>query len=327
MADEKDEFRKMAEIADAIQTILDDESPQTSSQQLPQESSEETSPPETQNQDAIEDTSPLEVTDAQPEDDTGPDAGLDAGLEAAIAAELSGESDLLATDSPSEAQEIAEDEASDSSDMTIASDSEGESEIESEIESEGESESEIAGNFGGDFGGDFGAIDTKTAPAQVLSSADTPPQTAETDSLPTPQAVTETSPPAASGTISDHMKLSLDMRDLLSNLQNNQNTHETQHALMTELEQAQKNTISQMRDAIAKAGQSLPNLKAHIEDDMRKIEQDIIDSQHTIERLAIEFDAKIQDIHQRYQANFNAEQRRIDRYQDFIEFLLREKNK
>ena len=315
MADEKDEFRKMAEIADAIQTILDDESPQTSSQQLPQESSEETSPPETQNQDAIEDTSPLDVTDAQPEDDTGPDAGLDAGLEAAIAAELSGESDLLATDSPSEAQEIAEDEASDSSDMTIASDSEG--------ESESESESEIAGNFGGDFG----AIETKTAPAQVLSSADTPPQTAETDSLPTPQAVTETSPPAASGTISDHMKLSLDMRDLLSNLQNNQNTHETQHALMTELEQAQKNTISQMRDAIAKAGQSLPNLKAHIEDDIRKIEQDIIDSQHTIERLAIEFDAKIQDIHQRYQANFNAEQRRIDRYQDFIEFLLREKNK
>ncbi len=123
------------------------------------------------------------------------------------------------------------------------------------------------------------------------------------------------------------MKLSLDMREVLSDLQSNQNTYETQQDLLSELEQAQKNTTAQMRDAIAKAGQNLPALKARIEEDIRQIEQDMIDSQHTIERLALEFDAKIQDIHQRYQANFEAERRRIDRYQDFIEFLLREKNK
>lgn len=313
MADEKDEFRKMAEIADAIQNILDDEPSETAPQQAPQDDRNLASDnPDIESQQETDEAAPLAGVDDISNDEAGLDASLDAELEAAIAAELGDETDLLATDSPTEIEDITEGMANKAAEAA--------EEEAVEEAAENTPDTVIGGNFGGDFGGDFGATSTP-------ASAQTPSSPAETSAPVETPATPAPTPAHQSTSLSDHMKLSLDMREVLSDLQSNQNTYETQQDLLSELEQAQKNTTAQMRDAIAKAGQNLPALKARIEEDIRQIEQDMIDSQHTIERLALEFDAKIQDIHQRYQANFEAERRRIDRYQDFIEFLLREKNK
>ncbi len=109
MADEKDEFRKMAEIADAIQNILDDEPSETAPQQAPQDDRNLASDnPDIESQQETDEAAPLAGVDDISNDEAGLDASLDAELEAAIAAELGDETDLLATDSPTEIEDITE---------------------------------------------------------------------------------------------------------------------------------------------------------------------------------------------------------------------------
>ena len=274
LADEEDELGKMAEIAEAIHDILEndgaDESGASGSTGATSATSATgaTGAPNAvvtpadfgaENTEAAPEAAPDSEAAADPPAAAETDEQSDDGLEAAIAADLA--------DQPTAA----------------------------------------IGHFGG--APDLSDI---TNPADSATPTDS--------TAPGPAAKTEAAPQ------SDLHYLPLRMRDTLADLKTGHaDSRAATQALLDKMQTARDAMLDEMRRAMTECAGRITTRQAALQEEMAQINQELAELQTALEMLAVNHHRQNTQAHEQYQENFTAERQRVNRYRDFLQFLLRER--
>lgn len=321
MADKPEDFRKMAEISDAIQDILNGG-----------ETEDATEPSEQTPVATVKTAAETAVVPDESNDDGMTDM-IDAGLEAAIAAELAGQNNVPNAgagdlDTSSERPAVFQSEPA----FTAGLDDDIPSPAVSGPGDFGAgpdlTQFESGADTGSDTGSDTG-VETSdfAAPGQNIASDIAAGTDFDNPVTLTPPADisavqgTASQPPG----LSDNTLLSVRMRDVLANMKTEQETEEANRRLFLEMQAAQDDILSKMRSLNAANEEKLSLSSANIAAQVDAMKHAIAETSMEIEHLAVVFDQKIKEIHTLYQENFENERNRLNQYRDFIEFLLNEK--
>tara|TARA_X000000950_G_scaffold251569_1_gene313026 strand:- start:652 stop:1503 length:852 start_codon:yes stop_codon:yes gene_type:complete len=281
MADEDSEARRMSEIADAINTILQNDAPAPdpveASDPLKSGSADSETPiaetPVTE-KGVPDGTEPADVQNDTQNDENGND------LEAAIAAEFADTSETETSDTPPP--------------DTPDSDT-------SNIENE-----------------------------DVVPAADDPfgpPVTLGLEDAPTDRP-TGASHGIASETAqknSDLSLLSLRMQETLSDLQSGKGYGDGTSELLQDMKLARAQVMADVRHEIENLAEATRDRQAMIHEEMRQLEAQSQLVRDTVEIQLIKLETALDELHQKYFKNAEAERTRMDRYREFLQFLLEER--
>ena len=282
---EEEEFRKMAEIADAINDILENN----------KLDDERNIPPEVTpaNVDANENDADTQVHS----EETPPDS-LDESLEAALAAEIAAD---LAGDMPGGSQ----------SDTPLT-------------------ETEIPFISGAAFDAppnldNMAALDDQNADnlsdAEImtdpLSVADNPDLSSE---------MTENEP-FDKFLDNDMAFLSLRMRDTLAELKSEQgDTLEATENLIGKMALSVDGLVEEMHSSLGALEKKITSRKASINQEIDRIYQEIATTRSELELLVSKFQNDTAENHKTYNDIFSEERSRVERYREFLSFMIRDKN-
>lgn len=281
---EEEEFRKMAEIADAINDILENN----------KLDDERNTPPEVTpaNVDANENDADTQVHS----EETPPDS-LDEGLEAALAAEIAAD---LAGDMPGGSQ----------SDTPLT-------------------EAEIPFISGAAFDAppnldNMAALDDQNADnlsdAEImtdpLSVADNPDLSSE---------MTEDEP-FDKFLDNDMAFLSLRMRDTLAELKSEHgDTLEATENLIGKMALSVDGLVEEMHSSLGALEKKITSRKASINQEIDRIYQEIATTRSELELLVSKFQNDTAENHKTYNDIFSEERSRVERYREFLSFMIRDK--
>ncbi len=125
---------------------------------------------------------------------------------------------------------------------------------------------------------------------------------------------------------SDLHYLPLRMRDTLADLKTgNADTLAATQALLGQMEQARDAMLNEMRRAMTDFAGRITTRQAALQEEMAQINQELAELQTALEMLAVNHHRQNTQAHEQYQENFTAERQRVNRYRDFLQFLLRER--
>lgn len=281
---EEEEFRKMAEIADAINDIL-----------------------ENNKLDDERDTS-LEVTsadvdadknnaDTQVHSEETPPDNLDEGLEAALAAEIAAD---LAGDIPGGSQ----------SDTPLT-------------------EAEIPFISGAAFDAppnldNMAALDDQNA--DNLSEAEVMTDPLSVEDNPDLSSEMTADEPFDKFLDNDMAFLSLRMRDTLAELKSEHgDTLEATESLIGKMALSVDGLVEEMHSSLGALEKKITSRKASINQEIDRIYQEIATTRSELELLVSKFQNDTAENHKTYNDIFSEERGRVERYREFLSFMIRDK--
>jgi hypothetical protein len=256
MADEDIEARRMSEIADAINTIL-------------------------QNDPAETETASRSKAKPTPANDDGSDDELDA----AIAAEIVSETGSVAADP--------------------ASNSTGEADG-----TDPQNGAAPAGSPDDPFG----------SPATLDAGAGADDDT--TDNTIDDGDATDTANPQKD---SDLSLLSLRMQETLADLQSGNDPSEGTRELLEDMKSLRAQVMADVRQEIENLTDAAQERQAMIQKELRLLEAQSQTVRDAVESHLIKFETVLDELHQQYFKNAKAQRIRVDRYREFLQFLLKER--
>ncbi|MGB1118132.1 MAG: hypothetical protein ACPG30_05435 [Parvibaculales bacterium] len=257
MADEDVEARRMSEIADAINTILQNDPSQAEAG--PRAAAE----PDTSDNNATSDNG-----------DKNDAAGGD--LDAAIAAEFVVETENIAT------EEASNDAIADTADET-----------------------EALGAAGDD---PFGPPVTLT----TVGGKDTADIAPDTNAEKPPKD-------------SDLSLLSLRMQETLADLQSGNDPSEGTRELLEDMKLLRAQVMADIRGEIENLTEAAQERQAMIQEELRQLEAQSQTVREAVEIQLAKFETVLDGLHQQYFKNAKAQRIRVDRYREFLQFLLKER--
>lgn len=278
MADEESEIRRMAEIADAINAILQSDTAQS-----------ETLAPGAKNKDPQ--TEP-------------PENGEDGHSEIEVAAfGLDTTSD---TEQDAKTAPDADAPAAEMTDDTAAPES---------IE---DLDAAIAAEFGADN-------ESADAPADSPDNSDDPFGPPPTLDLPgAAPANDEIGREVRADSQMSH--LSMRMQDTLHELRSKSSEqYGNASELLAEMEAARSAIAAQMREQIDRFAEDTRARKQRILDELEQLESQSLLARDEMEMMLVNFENSLTDLHGRYFANAEDERARLERYREFLQFLLAER--
>ena len=263
MADEDVEARRMSEIADAINTILQNDPSQAEAG--PRAAAE----PDTSDNNATSDNG-----DNGDNGDKNDAAGGD--LDAAIAAEFVVETENIAS------EEASDDATADTADET-----------------------EALGVAGDDPFGPPVALTT-------VGGNDTADIAPDTDAEKPPKD-------------SDLSLLSLRMQETLADLQSGNDPSEGTRELLEDMKLLRAQVMADIRGEIENLTEAAQERQAMIQEELRQLEAQSQTVREAVEIQLVKFETVLDDLHQQYFKNAKAQRIRVDRYREFLQFLLKER--
>ena len=253
MADEESEVRRMAEIADAINAILEAEPDavgDTPSQPAPQPEPQSVPQSEAQQDAAAEMDAPEQPADAQEATDATP---VSDELDAAIAAEL--------TDAQSGAPDAGDDPFGPVPELNLP----GVTEVNYAIDQDVRAGSEMA-------------------------------------------------------------DLSLRMQDTLAEIRNQSNAAWAgADDLLAEMEAARAALVADIRGQIGQIEQATQARRQAVMQELEELESQSLTARDEMEMMLVKYEASLSDMHNRYFQNAQSERDRLNRYREFLQFLLDER--
>jgi hypothetical protein len=286
MSDDDSETRRMSEIADAINTILQNDTAEP-----------ETAPQATTDAAASEDVAANISSDVAPAAFGAEQSGDD--LDAAIAAEF-------ASQTPGNISDETSDETSDAT---------------------GGATMPNASAAAADD--PFGPPVTLDAPTDTGTDTGTDEQTASADSA------TDTPRDIGTGTLgmgvqkahedSDLSLLSLRMQETLSELQSGKDHGDGTRELLQDMKLVRAQVMADVRQEIENLAEATRTRQAMIHEEMRQLEAQSQMVRDAVEIQLIKFETALDELHQKYFKNAEAERIRMDRYREFLQFLLKER--
>lgn len=125
---------------------------------------------------------------------------------------------------------------------------------------------------------------------------------------------------------SDLHLLSLRMRDTLAELRNDtEDTATATEALLGRMQEARDTMLEDMRRSITDFGARIGTREAVIQQEIGQMNQEFADLRTELEMMAVKYHQKNTKTHENYQENYEIERQRVNRYRDFLQFLLRER--
>lgn len=290
MSDDDSETRRMSEIADAINTILQNDTAEP-----------ETAPQATTDAAASEDVPANISSDVAPAafgaEQSGDQSGDD--LDAAIAAEF-------ASQTPENISDETSDETSDAT---------------------GGATMPNAPAAAADD--PFGPPVTLDAATDTGTDTGTDAQTASADNA------TDTPRDIGTGTFgmgvqkahedSDLSLLSLRMQETLSELQSGKDHGDGTRELLQDMKLVRAQVMADVRQEIENLAEATRTRQAMIHEEMRQLEAQSQMVRDAVEIQLIKFETALDELHQKYFKNAEAERIRMDRYREFLQFLLKER--
>ena len=276
MAEEDSEARRMSEIADAINTILQNDPAEP-----------EAAPPT---------PAPQEAADPAAGDDLASGGDLDAAIAAEFAPETGPETK---PETGPEAGDTLTDEASEDTNNDTGS----------------ETDSAAAQ---GHEGLGVAADDPFGPPATLDADAnnDGP------DDGPDNGSNTGTDKPHKD---SDLSLLSLRMQETLSDLQSGSDHGDGTRELLQDMKLVRAQVMADVRQEIENLAEATRDRQAMIHEEMRHLEAQSQMVRDAVEIQLIKFETALDELHQKYFKNAEAERIRMDRYREFLQFLLKER--
>lgn len=263
MAEEDSEARRMSEIADAINTIL-------------------------QNDPAEPEAAPQEATDPAAGDDLASGGDLDAAIAAEFAPETGPEAGDTLTD---EASEDTNNDTGSETDSAAAQGQEGLGVV----------------------------VDDPFGPPATL---DTHANNDGPDDGPGNGSNTGTDKPHKD---SDLSLLSLRMQETLSDLQSGSDHGDGTRELLQDMKLVRAQVMADVRQEIENLAEATRDRQAMIHEEMRHLEAQSQMVRDAVEIQLIKFETALDELHQKYFKNAEAERIRMDRYREFLQFLLKER--
>lgn len=256
MADEDIEARRMSEIADAINTIL-------------------------QNDPAETKTASQSKAKPTPANDDGSDDALDA----AIAAEI-----VLETGS------VTADPASDSAGEADGTDPQNSLAPEVSLDDP----------FGASATFDAGAGANVDTTEDIIDDGD----------------ATDMANPQKD---SDLSLLSFRMQETLADLQSGSDPSEGTRELLDDMQSLRTQVMADVRQEIENLTDAAQERQAMIQEELRRLETQSQTVRDAVEGHLIKFETVLDDLHRQYFKNAKAQRIRVDRYREFLQFLLKER--
>ena len=267
MAEEDSEARRMSEIADAINTIL-------------------------QNDPAEPEAAPQKAADPAAGDDLASGSDLDAAIAAEFASETKPETGP-------EAGDTLTDEASEDTNNDTGSETDG---------------AAAQGHEGLGV-----AADDPFGPPATL---DTDANNDGPDDGPGNGSNTGTDKPQKD---SDLSLLSLRMQETLSDLQSGNDHGDGTRELLQDMKLVRAQVMADVRQEIENLAEATRDREAMIYEEMRHLEAQSQMVRDAVEIQLIKFETALDELHQKYFKNAEAERIRMDRYREFLQFLLKER--
>lgn len=267
MAEEDSEARRMSEIADAINTIL-------------------------QNDPAEPEAAPQEATDPAAGDDLASGGDLGAAIAAEFAPETGPETK---PDTGPEAGDTMTDEASEDTNNDTGSET------------------------------DSAAAQGHEGLGVAADDPFGPPATLDTDANndgPDNGSNTGTDKPHKD---SDLSLLSLRMQETLSDLQSGSDHGDGTRELLQDMKLVRAQVMADVRQEIENLAEATRDRQAMIHEEMRHLEAQSQMVRDAVEIQLIKFETALDELHQKYFKNAEAERIRMDRYREFLQFLLKER--
>ena len=289
---EEEEFRKMAEIADAINDILENN-------KLDDEreiSLEETTVAVDAND---SDTETHTLSEGTPTDNH--DEGLDEGLEAALAAEIAAD---LAGDVPANLPGGSQ------SDTPLT-------------------EAEIPFISGAAFDAppnldNMAALDDQNADNPSEAEVMTDPLSVEDN--PDLSSEMKVDEPFDKFLDNDMAFLSLRMRDTLAELKSEHgDTLEATESLIGKMALSVDGLVEEMHSSLGTLEKKITSRKASINQEIDRIYQEIATTRSELELLVSKFQNDTAENHKTYNDIFSEERSRVERYREFLSFMIRDK--
>ena len=281
---EEEEFRKMAEIADAINDILENNKLDDERDTLLEGTSADV--------DANENDADTQVHS----EETPPD-NLDEGLEAALAAEIAAD---LAGDIPGGSQ----------SDTPLT-------------------EAEIPFISGAAFDAppnlnNMAALDDQNA--DNLSEAEVMSDPLSVEDNPDISSDITADEPFDKFLDNDMAHLSLRMRDTLAELKSEHgDTLEATESLIGKMALSVDGLVEEMHSSLGSLEKKITSRKASINQEIDRIYQEIATTRSELELLVSKFQNDTAENHKTYNDIFSEERGRVERYREFLSFMIRDK--
>ena len=281
---EEEEFRKMAEIADAINDILENNKLDDERDTLLEGTSADV--------DANENDADTQVHS----EETPPD-NLDEGLEAALAAEIAAD---LAGDIPGGSQ----------SDTPLT-------------------EAEIPFISGAAFDAppnlnNMAALDDQNA--DNLSEAEVMSDPLSVEDNPDISSDITADEPFDKFLDNDMAFLSLRMRDTLAELKSEHgDTLEATESLIGKMALSVDGLVEEMHSSLGSLEKKITSRKASINQEIDRIYQEIATTRSELELLVSKFQNDTAENHKTYNDIFSEERGRVERYREFLSFMIRDK--
>mgnify|MGYP001161499086 FL=1 len=281
---EEEEFRKMAEIADAINDILENN----------KLDDERDTPLEGTSADVDADENDA---DTQVHSEETPTDNLDEGLEAALAAEIAAD---LAGDIPGGSQ----------SDTPLT-------------------EAEIPFISGAAFDAppnldNMAALDDQNA--DNLSEAEVMSDPLSVEDNPDISSDMTADEPFDKFLDNDMAFLSLRMRDTLAELKSEHgDTLEATESLIGKMALSVDGLVEEMHSSLGTLEKKITSRKASINQEIDRIYQEIATTRSELELLVSKFQNDTAENHKTYNDIFSEERSRVERYREFLSFMIRDK--
>lgn len=269
MADQDNEIRRMAEIADAINAILDADSSEVDDGERAPRPADAATPTETPAETSGA-TPSATMTDAAP--DMAPDAAASAG-------------DDIDTMIAQQADAMTQPAAESADDLDAA----------------------IAAEFSGGDAPASAADDPFGAPPMPTTGASEPAPSFNRD-------VRDDSGLA---------NLSVRMQDTLSELRAQASYSNVDGInLLAEMEQAHQEIVVAMRGEINKLVDTAAARRQQILTELEQLDAQTQMTRDELEMMVVRFEATLKDLHTRYLGTSQLDQDRLDRYREFLQYLL-----
>ena len=124
---------------------------------------------------------------------------------------------------------------------------------------------------------------------------------------------------------SDLSLLSLRMQETLADLQSGNDPSEGTRELLEDMKSLRAQVMADVCQEIDNLTDAARERPAMIQEELRRFEAQSQTARDAVESHLIKFETVLDDLHQQYFKNAKAQRIRVDRYREFLQFLLKER--
>ncbi len=124
---------------------------------------------------------------------------------------------------------------------------------------------------------------------------------------------------------SDLSLLSLRMQETLADLQSGNDPSEGTRELLEDMKSLRAQVMADVRQEIENLTDAAQERQAMIQEELRRLEAQSQTVRDAVESHLIKFETVLDELHQKYFKNAKAQRIRVDRYREFLQFLLKER--